>query len=199
LSEVSFYEEWSRLRALKAICRHIRKGLIRPSLAAVDGFTNSTAKRELLVLLAGLLDGESISAALEVCGRISDEEQRTCAMKALAAKTIVTYQAEILRAIDGLSSAGNRARALASLLGPDSIAPEILARVRREMLYHLRHAPFTCRLDIFEFLSHSEVFREPVLDQNTLTLIANDCADICGVDTNQPGIPLSRTTWDLPK
>jgi hypothetical protein len=181
LDGVQVFDEWGRIRALKAIFPRIETELLSPALEAIRVLSNDDTKRELIGLIANKLTCDWVASVLEICEDITDEEQRTAVLEVIAPIAQANDRETILRMQESLSSAGYRVRVLAKLLLPEPNSKQLLRLIRRELLEHLEHGVFTSRSEVLQFLSIKYIFTEPILDYETLSRIIDDSQKICQI------------------
>ena len=177
LEGVVGFDEWGRIRALKAVFPHVEHEHLPAALAAVDKLTNDSSKSELLQLLHGPFEGDDVGAVVEAIGRLADERERVPALVAIT--SAAAGQPD--RLIDAAKQLppGDRATVLSRLVRTDPQPGRLMPLVRQGIVDHLHRGPKVPRASVLAFLADPHLLGEPVLDGDTAGQIARTCVEVC--------------------
>lgn len=176
---VQSFEEWGRIRALKALFLVARPEHLEAALDATRNLSNDRSKAELLPLLVSSADDEQLMAIGEAAETIGEESARVKVLESITSNVRDRAAPRVLSAVERLTLPEHRARVRARLLsvGPDRDG--LLADVRRDLVEHLHHGPRSTRVHLLQFLADRHVVAEPVLDEATIRGVVQAATDVC--------------------
>jgi hypothetical protein len=179
LTAVQSYEEWGRIRALKALMPRAAPESLSTALEAIRSLTNDSSKAELLPLLVNSVDEQQLSAVIDVAEGIDDESFRLSVLQLLASRVKGPAHERVLAAAQRLKLSEHRVRVLARLLPSSPERDTLVTRVRRELSDYLHQGPRSTRPAVLELLTDPHVAGAPVLDQPTLQGVVLAATDVC--------------------
>ena len=171
------FDEWGRIRALKAVFPHVEHEHLPAALAAVDELTNDSSKSELLQLLQGPFEGDDVGVVVEAIGRLADERERVPALVAIASAA-AGQPDRLIDAAERLPP-GDRATVLSRLLRTDPQPGRLMPLIRQGIVDHLHRGPKVPRAAVLAFLGDPHLLGGPVLDGDTTGQIARTCVEVC--------------------
>ncbi|UFS69449.1 TIR domain-containing protein [Geomonas sp. RF6] len=180
LHGVAAFEEWGRIRALKAFFPLVQSDNLEDALAAVRGVTNDSTKAELLQLLVRPFGEDEMLKIAEAAEEIADESCRVPLLELISGHVFGRAHDTAWAAAKRLSLSRDRAKVMARLLPAAASKKEaLLALVRGELADALHHGPQESRAQVLSFLADRHLFAGPVLDAVTVEGVIQAANEIC--------------------
>ena len=158
---IQSFEEWGRIRALKALFPVARSEHLGAALDAIRNLSNDKSKAELLPLLLDTVDDKQLVPIVDAAETITDPLVRVPVLEAIASRVKGSAHDRVVTAASRLPSPEHHARVLARLL---SISPQrapLVTQVRRQLADYLHDGPRSTRADLLKFLNDRHVVGQP--------------------------------------
>jgi hypothetical protein len=185
-------DEEGRARMLVRLALQLEGELLAQALEAVLTIGYEGHRALTLVALAPQLEGELLAQGLEVALAIGDERSRVEALAALTPQLEGELLARALEAALAIEDEEDRARmlvrlvpqlegeALAVLLPATPDPAAVLRSMRQAVAHHLlNNLAAAERQQVLLFCAQEKLFAPPLLDQDTLAVIAGYIVEVC--------------------
>jgi hypothetical protein len=173
------YEEWGRIRALKALFPLTRTEHVDEALKAVQNLSNDSSKEELLLLLVDAADDQQLGSLVDTADSIGDPLARVAVLEAIASHVKGSAFDRVVTAADRMESPEHRARVLGRLVQASPQPAVLLRRIRRELVDQLHHGRGSARDELLKFLADRHVVGPPVVDDATVRTIVQTATEVC--------------------
>jgi hypothetical protein len=171
------YEEWSRIRALKALLPFTSGQLLDDAVAAIAAFANDSSKRELLQCAPSMPDATA-RIAVDLVAKMGDRSEKTGALVLLAARVPKQLLGALFDQASGLEP-HQRARLEATILAIAPETPDLKECLKRDIVHFLRDGNGVTRDEVLRFLGDPLIWWPPLFDPSLLLEISTWAERIC--------------------